>query len=73
MVSWNYSTTILYIFLAVLNMPQTDTVSPQKPKSIPYTALYNVLAINWFHKIIEFVLAKKWFYNVALSPSSLTI
>jgi hypothetical protein len=54
-------------------MPQTDTVSPQKPKSIPYTALYNVLAINWFHKVSEFVLAKNWFYNVALSPSSLTI
>jgi hypothetical protein len=54
-------------------MLQTDTVSPKKPKSIPYTALYNVLAINWFRKVSEFVLAKNWFYNVALSPSSLTI
>jgi hypothetical protein len=63
MASWNYYTTIMYLYLAVLYMLQTDNVSPQNH------SLYHPLSQK---EVIKFVLAINWVYNVAFSPSSMT-
>jgi hypothetical protein len=63
MVNRNYYTTIMYLYLAVLYMLQTDTVSSQNH------SLYHPLSQK---EVIGFVLPINWVYNVAFSPSSMT-